>query len=325
MATPTNELRLELQTPGTNDSTWGDIANVNLMLLEDAISGLKGIATTGGDTTLSTNAASSNYAASEDQARYAILKITGALVSNANIIVPAKHKKYAVWNATSGAYTVTVKVSGGTGIAVTQGKRAVLICDGAEVYSAVTDTAGLGAALDSEVIKQGVHSMWIPAAAMVSRTTNGPATGSAETATYKIMRQTLDFDAATPEYAQFSFRAPKSWNEGSFTAVFVWSHAATTVNFGVVWGIMGLAISDGELLDAAFSAGDGATDTGGVTDTVYHSPETAAFSVSGSVTEGDFIVMQVYRSASAGADTLAIDARLHGILLKYTINAATDA
>jgi len=144
MANPTSELRLELQIAGSNDNTWGAIANVNFRLIEDAISGLKEIATTGGTVTLTTVNASADYASSEDQARYAALKITGVLSSNSTIVVPASSKIYHVWNATSGAYTLTVKVSGSTGVVVTQGKRAILLCDGAEVYAAYTDTGTVG-------------------------------------------------------------------------------------------------------------------------------------------------------------------------------------
>jgi hypothetical protein len=144
MANPTSELRLELQIAGSNDNTWGAIANVNFRLIEDAISGLKEIATTGGTVTLTTVNASADYASSEDQARYAALKITGVLSSNSTIVVPASSKIYHVWNATSGAYTLTVKVSGSTGVVVTQDKRAILLCDGAEVYAAYTDTGTVG-------------------------------------------------------------------------------------------------------------------------------------------------------------------------------------
>lgn len=354
-----SNLRLTLQAAGGNDSTWGDFSNVNLRLLEDAISGLTSIATTGGDTTLTTNNGAASYGTAQDQARYAILKITGTLTTNSNIVIPAITKQYIVWNATSGAHTVTVKLAASTGIAVTQGQTALLFTDGSEVYNstaalnanlsaigtlAVTDgnvivgdgatwvaesgataRTSLGAATESEVMKVGVHSLWIPASAMTPRTTNGAAAGTAETATNKIMLSTLDFDKDTVEYAQFAFKAPKSWDHGNFTAVFVWSHAATTTNFGVVWGIQGLAVSDGDALDTAFSAGDGATDTGGTTNTLYHSPESASFAISNTPAQSDYVVMQVYRSASAGADTMAIDARLHGVLLKYTLNAATDA
>ena len=49
----------------------------------------------------------------------------------------------------------------------------------------------------------GKHTVWMPAGAMTPRTTNGPASGTFETTTHKVMIKTLDFDAATAEYAQF--------------------------------------------------------------------------------------------------------------------------
>jgi hypothetical protein len=39
------------------------------------------------------------------------------------------------------------------------------------------------------------------------------------------------------EYAQFSIAMPKSWNEGTLTFAPVWSHPATTTNFGVVFDL----------------------------------------------------------------------------------------
>jgi hypothetical protein len=36
------------------------------------------------------------------------------------------------------------------------------------------------------------------------------------------------------------------------------------------------------------------------------------------------VVFQVYRDATSGSDTLAIDGRLHGVALFYTTNANTD-
>jgi hypothetical protein len=143
MATPTDILRLERQTTGSNANTWGAVTNVNLMLLEDAIAGIVEIATTGGTTTLTTANGSAVYGDSDDEARFAILKITGTLISNATIVIPAVSKIYHVWNATSGAFTVTIKVAG-TGEVVTQGKRKIIVCDGTEVYSAFTDTGVAG-------------------------------------------------------------------------------------------------------------------------------------------------------------------------------------
>lgn len=63
-----------------------------------------------------------------------ILVLTGALTANINIIVDTTPWSWpAIFNNTSGAYTVTVKTSGGTGKEIIQGKRAALYCDGVNV------------------------------------------------------------------------------------------------------------------------------------------------------------------------------------------------
>ncbi len=136
---------------------------------------------------------------------------------------------------------------------------------------------------------------------------------------------TLDFDASTEEYAQFWIAMPKGWNEGTVTAQFLWSHASTTTNFGVVWGIQGVAISDDDTIDAAYGTAQTVTDTGGTTSDLYISAETSAITIGGSPSEGDMVAFRVYRKAADGSDTMAIDARLHAVRLSYTVNAMTDA
>jgi hypothetical protein len=137
-STYTSRLRLEKQADGENSSTWGQRQNVVHDLIDDSISGMTTIATTGGTTTLTTN----NSAA--DQARMAIIKVAGALVSDATIAIPSQTKKYIVWNATSGAFAVSLKAGAGVAFAVAQGKRLPVFCDGADCYSAVTDRVGMG-------------------------------------------------------------------------------------------------------------------------------------------------------------------------------------
>lgn len=170
----------------------------------------------------------------------------------------------------------------------------------------------------------GKHTVWIPAGSMTARTTSGAASGTVETTTNKMMIRTLDFDATTAEYAQFHVQMPKGWNEGTVSAVFVWSHASTATNFGVVWGIQAVAFSDDDALDAAFGTAQTVTDTGGTTNDLYRSAETGAVTIAGTPAVNDVVVFQVYRDATNGADTMAIDARLHGIALFYTTSTNTD-
>jgi hypothetical protein len=73
------------------------------------------------------------------EAGYATIKLTGAITANINVIVPAAAARWTIWNATSGAFSVTVKTSTGTGVAVTQGTTWQLLCDGTNVVDANSD------------------------------------------------------------------------------------------------------------------------------------------------------------------------------------------
>jgi hypothetical protein len=80
-------------------------------------------------------AGASDVTLTSTEARNAIHEYTGVLTGNINVVVPAKNKLYAVYNSTSGAFTLTVKTSAGTGIAVSQGTRVWLYCDATNVVS----------------------------------------------------------------------------------------------------------------------------------------------------------------------------------------------
>lgn len=180
--------------------------------------------------------------------------------------------------------------------------------------------------IEGAVIKTaGVETMYIPAGALTARTTNGAAAGSVETTTNKIMFKTLDFDATTQEFAQFAVRMPKSWNTGTVTARFTWSHASTSTNFGVVWALEAVALSDAEAGDTAFGTAQQIADTGGTTNMIYITSATPAITIGSSPAAEDWVVFQVKRVPADGSDTMAIDARLHGVTLYITTNAANDA
>lgn len=175
-----------------------------------------------------------------------------------------------------------------------------------------------------QYIGAGKQTIWFPAGSMTPRTTEGAASGTIETTTNRVMIKTLDFDTATQEFAQFSVQMPKGWNEGTVTFLAVWSHAATATNFGVAWSLAGLALSDDDAQDTAFGTAIVVTDTGGTTNDLYRTAESAAVTIGNTPAEGDVVVFQVARVPADGADTMAIDARLHGIALFYTTNANTD-
>jgi hypothetical protein len=251
-------------------------------------------------------------------ARTGYLTFAAAGVTNGQSVTYEIQENGVGWELGRGTYTST-----GTTLA----RDAVLITSaGNQTKLNFTSAATVFiTAAAEDLICQGKHTIWIPAGAMIPRTTNGAASGSAETTTNKVMIKTLNFDASTAEYAQFSVQMPKSWNEGTVSARFLWSHASTTTNFAVIWGIQGLALSNDDAMDAAFGTAQTVTDTGGTTNDLYRSDETSAVTIGGTPAEGDMVIFQAYRDAAAGGDTMAVDARLHGVELFYTINAQTDA
>ena len=67
------------------------------------------------------------------------IRFTGILTGNRTIIVPSNVRDYWITNATTGAFTLTVKTAAGSGVVVTQGKAATLYSDGINVVAADTD------------------------------------------------------------------------------------------------------------------------------------------------------------------------------------------
>lgn len=168
----------------------------------------------------------------------------------------------------------------------------------------------------------GKHTIYQPARGMISRTTNGAADGTVELATNDVMLVTKDFDAATDEGVQFDLWMPKSWNEGPVIAVISWT--APSGSGDVIWGIRALARSNDDALDAAFGTEVTVTDTLITANDEHHTAETGAITIGGTPAENDRVIFEVYRDANAAGDTLAVDAKLIGVKIIYTINAATD-
>jgi len=110
MASSYTDLGTELMTTGENAGNWGTKTNVNLQILEEAVRGYVAISANS-DQTLSLTDGSTG-----DSIRNAVIAFTGTLSANRTITVPAVEKWWIMDNQTAGAYTLTVKVSGQTGV-----------------------------------------------------------------------------------------------------------------------------------------------------------------------------------------------------------------
>ena len=184
-----------------------------------------------------------------------------------------------------------------------------------------TLTAAAGVlSIEGKVAKTaGKETIWVPASAMIARTTNGAAAGTAETSTNKVMQKTLDFDQTTAEYAQFTVTFPKSWNEGTVTFVPYWTAASGSGT--VTWTLAGVALSNDDAIEAAFGTAQSSTDTLIATGDMHVGPESSAITIAGSPAANDVVVFQIARDIS---DTLSADARLLGVKVLFTTDAAND-
>jgi microcystin-dependent protein len=124
-------LRLELIGNGEQAANWGNTTNTNLgTLLEQAITGVSSITMLDANYTLvSGNGVS-------DEARNAVLVITGTLSATRNVVVPTSNKFYAVRNATTGSQSIVIKTSAGTGVTLANGFTQLMYCDGTNVVLA---------------------------------------------------------------------------------------------------------------------------------------------------------------------------------------------
>jgi len=171
----------------------------------------------------------------------------------------------------------------------------------------------------------GLETIWIPAQAMYATTTNGADAQQIETTATRPDIKVLDFDASTAEYAQFAVAMPKSWNLGTVTFQAWWTPSNTNTG-NCIFGLQGVSCSDSDTADVVFGTAQEVTDAGiGTVEDVQVTGTSSAMTIAGSPADNDMTFFQVYRDAADGSDTFTGDARLIGIKMYYTTDAANDA
>jgi len=171
----------------------------------------------------------------------------------------------------------------------------------------------------------GTETMWIPATAFYLPTTNPADAASVETTAVRPELKVLDFDAGTAQYAQFAIAMPKSWNLGTVTYQVFWSPSTTNTD-NCIFGLQGVSCSEGDTADVAFGTAAEVTDAGiGTVEDVQMTSVSGAVTIAGSPADDDQTFFQFYRDAADGSDTFTGEARVLGIKLFYTTDAANDA
>jgi len=170
----------------------------------------------------------------------------------------------------------------------------------------------------------GKQTIWVPSNAM-NPTESNPCADitSVETTSGRPDMRVLDFDKDSDEHAQFSVAFPKSWNLGTVTFQVFWSGLAATG--GVSWGLQGVACGDNDTIDTAYGTAIVVDDTEqGAVEEVNVSAESGAVTIAGSPADDQLCFFRIFRDVSDSNDDSGGDARLHGVKLFYTTDAAND-
>ena len=219
---------------------------------------------------------------------------------------------------TSGAYDLVLDTNSGTN------SGTITITDGADGnINIAPNGTGVVQAGGSAIKVAGKETIWVPANSMYPNSTNGAESNQVELSNGPELK-VLDFDKDSDEFAQFAVAFPKSWNAGTVT--FQAFFTATSTDTGTTaWGLSGVALADNGDLNTAFGTQVVATAKAhsGTSNDLDVAAESGAVTIAGSPGADEYVFFQVSRDVSA--DDLNADARLLGIKLFFTTNAANDA
>ena len=181
--------------------------------------------------------------------------------------------------------------------------------------------------LDGTVAKTaGKESIWVPAGAMYPSTTN-PCSDltQVETTALRPDLKVLDFAAAADDFAQFSIAFPKSWNHSVAVTFQVFWTPSNTNTDDCIWSLQGVSVIDNGTIDVAFGTAVAVTDAGiGAIEDQQVSAESGDLTIASAAADAQ-TYFQIFRDANAGGDTFSGVARLLGVKIFFTTNAANDA
>lgn len=156
MSSTFSNLKFELIGSGEQSGTWGNTTNANIgTAIEQAIVGMATLEAADFTANVCTLTLANTNAAQD--ARALCIKIASGAISGAGTLnVPAIEKPYLIVNATT--QSITVKVSGQTGVTVPAGVRTVVYNDGIDVGPQVTFLTSLALQTDLAIADGGTGS-----------------------------------------------------------------------------------------------------------------------------------------------------------------------
>ena len=197
---------------------------------------------------------------------------------------------------------------------------------GVATGATVANFASIPTVADVAIKVAGKESIWVPAGAMYPSTTN-PCSDltQVETTALRPDLKVLDFAAAADDFAQFSIAFPKSWDHSvDITYQVFWTPSSTNTD-NCIWSLQGVSVIDNGTIDVAFGTAVAVTDAGiGAIEDQQVSAESGGLTIASRAADAQ-TYFQIFRDANAGGDTFSGVARLLGVKIFFTTNAANDA
>lgn len=165
----------------------------------------------------------------------------------------------------------------------------------------------------------GLHDVHVASTCMWPPTASGCAPLAASVFG-EVEIQTLDFDAGVPENAQFRYTLPRTYDNGTIEFIVHWG--AASGSGGVTWGLKIVATGDGENIDAAFGTEITVDDTLSTANTERISPVSTAVTIAGTPAKKKSLHFNIQRKTADANDTLGVDAKLIGIDIYFSTDAA---
>ena len=136
-STYTTSLTLTKIGNGEQSGTWGTTTNTNWDLIADAVAGVAQVTVSG------TSGATLSVAnGTADQARNAVVVVTGATSGVNAIVAPLTKKVYIISNQTTGGFAITIGATTGSVVTIANGLTTLVYCDGTNFFSGITGFTG---------------------------------------------------------------------------------------------------------------------------------------------------------------------------------------
>jgi hypothetical protein len=136
-STYSQSLKITLMGDGDQSGLWGQTTNTNLgTLVEQAITGVQSIVMSDANYTLT------SFNGVADEARNAVLVVTGTNNAVRDLIPPVKEKLYTIVNNTTGGYAIRVIGASGTGVNIPNGATCLVYCDGTNFVNGLSGSIG---------------------------------------------------------------------------------------------------------------------------------------------------------------------------------------